>query len=886
MNGVGRLFPTKGRGLAPEHPDDTGCVQGYVPIDLGSQMNHAYLGGGRWLIAGATVIATVLVALSMGSRVAWSSLAGWAGASLLLTLILGVVVTAFGASGDRDVNPRGWRWCFVVLSALQGVVWGGGAWFCYVVPVDQGAIVYLVALLGLMAVAASSQAAIIVAAWAFVVPAGGLLAARVLSQGGAYAPEIAGAVIGVTLLLSCLACRLYRALRKALMQDEQNRRLVADLSQREQHFQNLIDNVSDLIAVVDRRGQISFHSPSTERLLGVRRDALIGRNISDIVHPDDLVGLMADFATLLQDNQRVASRDVQLRHISGEWRAMHVHGRALTSEIGAESIVLSAQDATEQMKVRETLRIAKEQAEAMGRAKTDFLAVMSHEIRTPMSGIIGLIDLLKTTGLTEKQREYVGALDRAGEHLSDLLNDILDFSKIEANKLESERIVFDLRKMLGGVMDIFRARAEAQGVRLVARVSDSLPRLWTGDVRHTRQVLANLLGNAVKFTETGYVEVCIDRDGTAADGRTLLKIAVEDTGIGIADDKLSHIFEPFAQADASPSRRHGGTGLGLAISQRLVDLMQGRIWAVSRLGRGSTFFVVLPLEEGVSSGAAEHAPPATRRPHEGYRFADSEVLVVDDSDLNRLVIGDMLHSLGLRVNTAANGAEAVEKFADGAYALVFLDIQMPVMDGFAAAEAMRECEEFSRRPHCPIIALSATALKDDQERALEAGCDDYLVKPMRKESLIALLKTYLPLLENTPDASTASVVQALFNEDIPVPVLEPELLPLLPSFFAHLDNETAQLVEALEKNDILALERVAHQAKGNAMLFGFQALVDILRGLEFAARAEREGDALRDELSLEERLATILREVEQLRKSCVNQGFLGSIDKTVPVRAE
>lgn len=855
------------------------CSGGTLSAELCSKLNHIYAKASSWPMAGVFVLAGALVAIVGRDYTRGIPLSLWLLAVVALALAGSVLVTAFESAEHRDVKAVSWGWRFVTVSLLQGCVWGAGAWVLYQGRFDPGMLAYVITAVAVCAVVAVSSMAVAVAAGAFILPCIALILARVAWIGGAHSSDVLLVLGGVCTLLLVAVIVAQSVLISGLTESEQNTHLLVDLSHREKHFRNLIDNVSDLIAVVDRGGMVSFHSPSAERLLGIGRNGLIGHNISEIIHPDDLVPMMADVAALLQDPLQVASRDVQLRHISGEWRALHVHGRALSMADGQLAVVLSAQDATEQLKVRETLRLAKEHAEAMGRAKTDFLAVMSHEIRTPMSGIIGLIDLLKTTGLTEKQREYVGALDRAGEHLSDLLNDILDFSKIEANKLESERIVFDLRKMLGGTMDIFRARAEAKGVRLVARVADDLPRLWTGDVRHTRQVLANLLGNAIKFTETGYVEIRIDREGVAADGRTLLKLAVEDTGIGIAAEKLSHIFEPFAQADASPSRRHGGTGLGLAISQRLAELMGGRIWAVSRLGRGSTFFVVLPLEDGVSAGGSELPAPSVRRPSDGSRFADCEVLVVDDSDLNRLVIGDMLHSLGLRVDTAANGAEAVEKFADGSYGFVFLDIQMPVMDGFAAAEAMREAEEFAERPRCPIIALSATALKDDQERALEAGCDDYLVKPMRKESLIALLKSYLPVLE-TPSVSAVGRQDPVFNEDIPVPVLEPELLPLLPSFFQHLDSELADLVTALEKNDILSIERLAHQAKGNAMLFGFQALVDLLRGLEFASRAEREGEALRDETTLEERLAVILRDVDQLRRSCIAQGFLGSGDKS------
>lgn len=819
------------------------------------QRNHI-----NWPKAAVALLAAGLVSTSQWEQSHVGFLVGWLVAAFVVSLGMVGVSVAYQASSQREQKPDLWAWVMTAITLCLGLLWGTGAWLLLDLSQPNGVIIFFASVFGLGAFAVSGQVGLLACPLAFIALACGPLAVRLAFDGATQGSGLALLVVAFAALMIALARQSQRQVTATEVQAVQNTDLLARVSRREEHFRTLIDNLSDLIAVVDRDGRISFHSPSAERLLGVGRDGLVGTALSEVVHPDDVAPLMGDFGSLLKDPQQVTSRDVRMRHMGGDWRALHVHARAFAATSGEQAVILSAQDATEQLKVRETLRQAKEHAEAMGRAKTDFLAVMSHEIRTPMSGIIGLIDLLKTTGLTDKQHEYVGALDRAGEHLSDLLNDILDFSKIEANKIDSEKVVFDLRKMIGGIMDIFRARAEAKGVRLRARISDGLPRLWTGDVRHTRQVLANLLGNAVKFTESGFVEVRIERDGVAEDGRCLLKIAVEDTGIGVAADKLSHVFEPFAQADASPSRRHGGTGLGLAISRRLVELMEGRIWAISRLGRGSTFFVLLPMEEGATLSLIDGMSVGNKRQSDGAYFTNSRVLVVDDSDLNRLVIGDMLHGLGLTVETAANGAEAVEKFDGGSYALVFLDIQMPVMDGFEAAEAMRECEEFSGREACPIIALSATALKDDRDRALEAGCDQYLVKPMRKEALIALLKSYLPQAEGAPQA----VLKAASLEP-GGPMLEPELLPLLPSFFHHLDDELNQLARAVEENEPALVQRLAHQSKGNAMLFGFADLVEVLRGLEFSARAEKDGAALRDEATMEDWLEDVQSQAAAVR---------------------
>lgn len=813
-------------------------ADGRLETVVRARLVQAYHENTSLLVIGANIgLALTVVAVLWGSVSAPAWLVAWALATFALAVGGAILQLSYGSAPDREARPDAWAMMFMLFSVLNGACWGiGGAVFYD--PANGASTIFLMTVLtGVAAGGAAVKSPLAGSAAAFVMPMLGILVGRLLLLGNGGTLGYVAAVIVFTAVLVGFASRTQRTMIGAVTIGRQNADLLARLTRSEEHFRSLIDNVSDLIMVADRRGVITYHSPSAERLLGYGRDALLNQPLSALVHEEELALLLTDLSSLVVDPQQVTARDVRMRHRSGGWRHMHVQGRALPSAQGRQQVVLAVQDASEQFHMRETLRTAKERAEETGRAKSEFLAMMSHEIRTPMSGIIGLIDLLKATGLSEKQREYVRALDRAGEHLSDLLNDILDFSKIEAQKLDREDIVFDLRKTVSGVLDIFRGRAEAKGLRLKADIPEGLPRLWRGDARHLRQVLANLLGNAVKFTDSGHVEVRVEFDAEAAavasgrsGNRVVLKFAVSDTGIGIPEDKLTDVFEPFAQADTSTSRRHGGTGLGLAISRRLCDLMGGRIWAVSRPGWGSTFFFLLPLQEATPGEVSA----TTAVELEARRYAHGHVLVVDDSDLNCLVLGDMLRGLGLTVDTAANGAEAVRLYQETSYSLVFLDIQMPVMDGFAAAAAMRKAEAGEppdrRRP---IIALSATALKDDRDRALEAGCDDYVVKPLRKEALLGVLKTYLHE-EPSVDAAPPEAVG-----DAP-PVFEPELAPLLPSFFQHLDNELDGLRKAVAEADVGVVARLAHQSKGNAMLFGFRALVDALRELEFAARGMQE----------------------------------------------
>lgn len=797
----------------------------------------------------------------------------WGLALLAAVLATAVALHRYAADANADAHPDRWAVVFLMTSLGVGIAWGSAGFLFYTPerPLESMFLALIIA--GMTAGGASTKSSLVGCAVALVGAQTGLLGLRAILIGDP-------GHLGFAMLLAVFAggvLTFIRANHQVLLDSarlvEDNEALLERAMRSDLQFRTLVDNVSDLIAVVDGEGVLRFHSPSSERLLGWKPGELVGRSLRDLVHPEDCPPLIDDLTRLLDEPQRIASRAVRVRHQDGTWRVMTVHARFLPpGQGGRKRIVLSAQDITEERQVQDALKLAMARAEEAARAKSEFLATMSHEIRTPMAGIIGLIDLLKATGLSDKQREYVRALDRAGEHLADLLDDILDFSKIEAGKMEPEDAVFDLRKAVSGVLDIFRSTAEAKGVHLQASVAPHLSRLWRGDARHIRQVLVNLIGNAVKFTAEGHVTLRVEEDpeweprtGEADGAPVPILFTVEDSGIGIRPENIAHIFDPFGQGDATSTRRYGGTGLGLAISQRLVDLMGGRIWAASEPGRGSTFRFSVPLH-------AIAAPPrrAQARPDEPKRRtrvpAGGRILLVDDSDLNRLVIGDMLDGVGAAVDTATNGAEAVDKFGQGEYDMVFLDIQMPVMDGFAAARAMRALEEAAggNRPRTPIVALSATALKDDRDTALAAGCDEYVVKPLRNEALMGLLKAYLP---DAAAPARAAVLPSKANRPAAAQagavVFEPELAPLLPSFFRHLDQELDGVRRAVAAPEPAAVYRLAHTAKGNAMLFGFTDLVEALRLLEAAARdAGEEDDAVVPTSDAEEVKADLMRHLQ------------------------
>ncbi len=745
----------------------------------------------------------------------------------------------------------------------------------------------------------------------------------------------------------------------------------------------IVDNVGEAIITASDAGVIESFNPAAERIFGYTTDEMIGQNVSLLVP-----------ASLQPDHDGFIKRYIAtgVKHLIGQTReaearrkdGSHVAILISLSEMRIGDtlrFIAIVRDITEMKRASAALQLAKESAEAANRAKSEFLASMSHEIRTPMNAILGMADLLSETQLDDEQRKYVEIFRSAGDNLLALINDILDLSKVEAGQIELKMTNFSLVGLVEKTCEVLALRAHQKGLELLDMFESDVPQYVVGDADRLRQVLVNLIGNAVKFTEVGeiVVKVALDDRSAPKEDCARLRFSVVDTGIGIPQDKLGMIFDRFTQADSSTTRKYGGTGLGLAISKRIVELMGGEITVVSELGVGSTFtfsvelcvgsvereeeqrtdvnlvgvralvvddnatnllilketlnswgliptlvdngqegleylrtakvqnrayplvlldgrmpvmdgfdvaeaiqndpglasttvmmltsdirpgdneriknvgvsaFLIKPIkrselrrsiENALSKGNREEA--ALERTEGWHEQPPLRLLLVDDSPDNQMLVMAFLKETPYLVDTAGNGREAVEKVKANPFDLILMDMQMPILDGYAATKEIRDWERDRGRTAVPVVALTAYALTEDASRSIEAGCSAHLTKPIKKSTLLETIERFGAQARTTPKISVT---------------VDQDLRDLIPEFLDRRWDDLESLESALAAQEYDALKYLGHTVKGVGGGYGFPYISDWGKQLEQAATAKNTFE-IRD-LAL--KLADYLRRIE------------------------
>ncbi|MEF2144886.1 MAG: transporter substrate-binding domain-containing protein [Desulfovibrionaceae bacterium] len=528
------------------------------------------------------------------------------------------------------------------------------------------------------------------------------------------------------------------------LQDATKSKMALDaLRKSEARLKAIMENSPFVLLTLDDnlRMDLPLESPAAARITSYKLNELAQHIFVDFVHPEDALRIDYLLRRFLASPGENIAFECRWRCRDGNWRHLECTGANFKDNPDYGGVLLIMRDVTAQCEAQGRLEQARQEAENANRAKSDFLASMSHEIRTPMNAILGMAEVLSETELSQEQRSYVALFRSAGENLLELINDILDLSKVEAGQVLLERIPFNLRELVEKVANIMALRARKNGVALDYAVDADVPEILVGDPGRLRQVLANLISNAVKFTPKGRIDIRVRRD-SQFDAPDCVAFVVKDTGIGIPPNKIKAIFESFVQADSSTTRRFGGTGLGLTISERLVRLMGGRIWVESVPGKGSTFHFSVPMAQGLEQNE-EQAQNEEKRLEKALPSAD--ILVVEDAESNLVLLQAYLEDTALRLDVACNGREALDKFAAREYDLVLMDMQMPVMDGYEATRCIRQMENRKGRRRTPVLALTAFALKGDAEKCLQAGCDTHIAKPVQREELLRILLEHLTL---------------------------------------------------------------------------------------------------------------------------------------------
>jgi signal transduction histidine kinase/CheY-like chemotaxis protein/HPt (histidine-containing phosphotransfer) domain-containing protein len=655
---------------------------------------------------------------------------------------------------------------------------------------------------------------------------------------------------------------LYRDVTELKDREKELAAANVDIQRVKEMMQTVLDNMNDGVILIDRDFRFKLGNRQFMESLQLPSDVVYSDvPIYDIIRfqaergdfgpVDDVERLVQERAIMMRTpgGIRYERRTVSGRHVEFTYKPLADGGllgihRDISALKEREEALAVAKEAAEA--ARDLAEHERAVAEAATQAKSTFLAAMSHEIRTPMNGVLGMMEVLERQGLNAAQRRTVAIMRESAQSLLRIIDDLLDFSKIEAGRLQLEAAPFSLTGLVEGVVGTFHAQATAKALSLRTDIDAGSNDVVIGDPTRMRQILFNLVGNALKFTESGTVDV---HAGTEAlsHGRVRVVLEVRDTGIGLDAEERARLFRPFAQADSSTTRRFGGTGLGLSIVRRLAELMDGAVSVESTPGSGSTFEVKLVLKAAAAGTRLKMVPEPPGRALAATASSRPLVLVVDDHPVNREVLVGQLDLLGLASDTAEDGAAGLAAWAPGRYVAVLADIHMPRMDGYQMTRHLRVAEE-QHGVHTPVIAVTANAMKGEEEQCLDAGMDAYLAKPVSIDRLRATLERWLPMGGESyfapapaPTALDRSTLANWLGDD------RPAIDSLLAKFRDTALAAERDIAAASRSGDLASLVAAAHKLKGASQTVGANGIGQVAAGLEQAGRA---GDraACRDQL--------------------------------------